>query len=62
MGYGTGNDIPVTGDWNGDGMDTVGTFINGWWFLDYDNDGTPDKIMGYGTGNDRAVTGDWYKN
>ena len=28
-----------SGDWNGDGIDTIGVFRDGWWYLDVDGDG-----------------------
>lgn len=27
--YGSTGDLPVTGDWNGDGVDNIGTYRNG---------------------------------
>jgi C1A family cysteine protease len=59
FGYGTGTDIPITGDWSGDGKDTVGIFRNGGWHLDYDNNGIPDETFGFGVGTDVPITGDW---
>ena len=35
FGWGLPGDLPVAGDWNGDGNDEVGVFRNGAWFLDY---------------------------
>ena len=37
--YGTKGDRAVNGDWNGDGIRTVGIFRNGAWFLNMDGDG-----------------------
>ena len=37
--YGEKGDIAVAGDWNGDGIYTIGIFRNGTWFLDMDGDG-----------------------
>ena len=37
--YGTPRDIPLVGDWNGDGTDTIAVFRDGWWYLDVDGDG-----------------------
>src|SRR5262249_48415724 len=34
--FGTGGDKPVVGDWNGDGVRTIGVFRNGMWYLDND--------------------------
>lgn len=60
--YGSGRDIPVTGDWNGDGIDTIGVFRDGEWTLDTDGDGvlTPaDTIVQFGAAGDMPVVGDW---
>ncbi len=37
--YGTPRDVPLVGDWNGDGTDTIAVFRDGWWYLDVDGDG-----------------------
>ena len=37
--YGTPGDVPIAGDWNGDGIYTIGVFRDGTWFLDIDGDG-----------------------
>ena len=37
--YGTPGDVPVTGDWNGDGIRQIGVFRDGQWNLDLDGDG-----------------------
>ncbi len=49
---------------NGDGKDTIGVFrpSTGTWYLDYDNDGVPDKIFAYGSSSITPVSGDWLKN
>jgi len=46
------------------GEDTVGVFrpSTRTWFLDYDNDGVPDKIIGFGTSGDLLASGDWNGN
>lgn len=53
---------PVAGDWNGDGIQTVGVFKNGTWFLDWDGDGrltSHDKSIRFGQSNDTPVVGDF---
>ena len=60
--YGTKGDIAVTGDWNGDGISTIGVFRNGVWFLDMDGDGRwseGDVTVDFGQDGDRPVVGDW---
>jgi hypothetical protein len=60
--YGTKGDIAVTGDWNGDGINTIGIFRNGTWFLDMDGDGrwsAGDVMVEFGQEGDIPVVGDW---
>ena len=62
-------DIPVAGDWTGDGQAKVGIYrqSSGQWFLDTNNDGVWDPgDLGYPSGyafggipGDIPVTGDW---
>ncbi|TWT96011.1 Serine-aspartate repeat-containing protein D precursor [Botrimarina colliarenosi] len=47
--YGAPGDAPVVGDWNGDGVRTIGVFRDGSWNLDTNGDGRLDE-------HDRAVT------
>jgi len=60
--YGTAGDRPVTGDWNGDGIDTIGVFRSGHWNLDMDGDGRwtdADGVIELGQAGDVPVVGDW---
>jgi hypothetical protein len=67
LGVGTDpTDIPVVGDWNGDGRTKIGIFRQGFeWLLDYNGngvyDGTPvDRAYFFGgISGDVPVTGDW---
>jgi List-Bact-rpt repeat protein len=60
-------DLPVTGDWNGNGITQLGLFrpSTGEWFLDYRaarrwNGCRRDRcITSFGTTGDRPVSGDW---
>lgn len=58
-------DVPVVGDWNGDGRSKVGLFRQGYfWILDYDGDGMfkagTDKTHAFGgMAGDVPVVGDW---
>lgn len=54
--------IPVTGDWNGDGVTDIGVYIDGQWFLDLNGNGRWDEgdlWARLGTQDDLPVTGDW---
>lgn len=60
--YGTAGDTPVAGDWNGDGIRTIGLYRGGHWTLDTDGDGRlteDDKQVVMGQSGDRAIVGDW---
>lgn len=64
--YGTIGDIPVVGDWNGDGIDTVGIWRPGsaMFMLRNSNSnsnsgGSADYTFAYGTIGDRPVLGNW---
>jgi hypothetical protein len=37
--FGMAGDIPVIGDWSGNGVSKIGVFRNGNWYLDYNGDG-----------------------
>jgi len=56
-------DIPVTGDWNGDGRSKAGFYRNGGWYLDLNGDRVfngSDVIRWFGgQPGDVPVTGDW---
>lgn len=62
--FGGATDIPVTGDWNGDGTTQIGTFRDGQWFLDANGNGAWDAgvdttYSSFGQAGDIPVTGDW---
>ena len=63
-GYQTG-DLPVMGDWNGDGHTKAGIYrpSNGMWYLDANNDGVYDNgdyaYQFGGLAGDMPVAGDW---
>jgi C1A family cysteine protease len=62
-GYGIAGDVPVVGDWNGDGKTEIGIVRNDReWYLDYTGDGkwnAGDKVYGYGIAGDAPVIGKW---
>jgi uncharacterized membrane protein len=56
-------DLPVVGDWNGDGRRKVGIYRHGLWLLDWDGDGrftSADRKFTFGgMAGDLPVVGDW---
>jgi serine-aspartate repeat-containing protein C/D/E len=60
--YGQPTDLPVAGDWNGDGIRQIGVFIDGQWTLDSDGDGRltdADAKFTFGEAGDKPVVGDF---
>lgn len=58
--YGIPGDYPVAGDWNGDGIDTIGVYRNGTFYLRNSNtNGIADLAFSFGTAGDQPVVGDW---
>jgi parallel beta-helix repeat protein len=59
--YGRSTDIPVAGDWDGDGRDEIGLFrpSTQMWYLDYNNDRVTDYSVKWGESTDIPVAGDW---
>jgi hypothetical protein len=63
--FGLSTDIPITGDWNGDGITEIGVFRNGNWYLDANGSRTWNAgditipAGAFGNRNDIPVTGDW---
>jgi hypothetical protein len=52
--FGEATDVPLIGDWNGDGTETVGVFRNGRWFFKNANaGGFDDGFFDYGQAGDR---------
>ena len=56
---GGSRDIAVAGDFNGDGISTIGTFRNGRWKLDTTGDGKPDSTIEFGEPGDLPLVGDF---
>ena len=60
--YGEQPDTPVTGDWNGDGIDQIGIFRDGRWLIDADGDGRwtkRDERSEFGQAGDEPIVGDF---
>jgi len=60
--FGAGEDVPVTGDWNGDGIRSIGIFRDGTWQLDLDGDGRwtrRDATFEFGQSGDLPLVGDF---
>jgi len=61
--YGSADDVPVTGDFNGDGVTNIGLYRAGTWYLDIDGNGRwgPDDVYieNFGTAGDLPVVGDF---
>jgi hypothetical protein len=60
--FGNPGDVPVTCDWDGDGMDTVGLYrsSNGFLYLRNSNtQGVAEVQIFYGDPSDQPVCGDW---
>lgn len=61
--FGTETDQPLAGDFNGDGISTLGVFNNGKWRIDVNGDGRfseeEDSFFHFGQPGDIAVSGDF---
>jgi calcineurin-like phosphoesterase family protein len=58
--YGQGGDYPISGDWNGDGVDTIGVYRNGSFLLRNSNTvGFADLAFAFGKPGDQPIAGDW---
>jgi hypothetical protein len=62
FGYGEADDVPVTGDWNGDAIRTIGIFRAGRWQIDMNGDGqfdSRDDEFSFGRAGDIPLVGDF---
>ena len=60
LGFGNPGDVPVIGDWDGDGLDGLGVFRNGAWYLRNSlSTGGANMSFSFGDPGDVPVVGDW---
>jgi hypothetical protein len=62
--FGLPGDIPIAGDWKGDGRDEIGVKRGNAWYLDYNGNGawngcTTDRCYTFGLPGDTPIAGDW---
>jgi len=58
--YGIAGDQPVAGDWNGNGVDSMGIYRNGVFYLRNSNTtGAADIVFPFGAAGDLPIAGDW---
>lgn len=60
--FGFDNAVPIVGDWDGDGVESLGLFVEGQWFMDRNGDGVWDREdlwAELGSKKDQPVVGDW---
>ncbi len=62
--FGVASDLPVVGDWDGDGLDNIGIYrpVGSGFYLDMDgNDvwSAPDRRAFFGVNGDLPIAGDW---
>jgi hypothetical protein len=61
--YGIGGDVPVVGDWDGNGTATIGIYRNGSFYLRNSNTiGFADVVFPFGIPGDQPIAGDWDHN
>jgi hypothetical protein len=60
MSYASPGDVPIVGDWNGDGKDTPGVVRGSSWYLRNElTTGVSDISLIYGNPGDIPIVGDW---
>ncbi|MBZ5577623.1 MAG: hypothetical protein LAP40_13765 [Acidobacteriia bacterium] len=62
--FGQAGDVPVLGDWNGDGRLKIGVFRAGTWYVDWNGNNQWDStdaahVMSFGQAGDVPVLADW---
>ena len=60
LNYGLSGDRPVIGDWNDDGIDTIGVYRNAQFLLRNSNTiGFADIVFALGNPDDMPIAGNW---
>ena len=60
LNYGLPGDYPVVGDWDGNGIMTIGVYRNGYFYLRNSNTiGFAEVVFPFGQPGDQPVAGDW---
>lgn len=58
--YGVAGDKPIAGDWDGDGIDSLGIYRNGTFYLRNSNTtGAANIVFAFGASGDLPIAGDW---
>lgn len=60
--FGQAGDTPLAGDWNGDGIDTIGVYRPGnstFYLRNSNTSGSAEVVVPFGTTGDMPVVGDW---
>ena len=60
--FGEEGDLPVVGDFNGDGIDEIGVYRAGKWIIDTNGNrriDAGDKVIELGTAADKPIVGDF---
>jgi len=59
--FGKSGDIPIVGDWDGDGVSDIGVFrpATGFWYLDITKTGVVNTSFNFGKTGDLPQVGKW---
>jgi hypothetical protein len=57
--YGKSSDVPVAGDWDGDGDTTPAIIRGNIWYVNNGLDAGADIAFAYGKSTDAKLAGDW---
>jgi serine protease len=63
LSFGRAGDVPVVGDWDGNGTQTIGVVRGNLWYLrDSNAGGSADHTFSFGRADDQFLIGDWDGN